>query len=601
MRNLLSSLVLVFVLNFFMFGVVSADYNDVSEDSIYYQAISDLDAHGVLQKHDDFRPSDLMTRAAFYKIIFNYVGYKPGNGEFHTRYLDVDAKAWFAPYVQKAHDLHVLQFNPDDSYFYPANPITRVEAMQAALSLFGIPHSKVVKAGDLSCSGLSITDPRAYLFVAAERYELFDDLSDGICGPAVRLSRGDAALLVYRLGNLRTDGVVTVGASDFEDNSISKKRIEEGGDSKIILNLGNDVQFADDAEKFFDNDKFRILLNVWGKIHNEYVFQDKIDDEKLMYGAITGMVDGLDDPYSEFQIPALAKRFDESLSGTFQGIGASVDMIDGKFTIVSPLKGSPAEKAGLLPNDVVLKVDGKDISKVSLEEAVDMIRGPQGSTVVLTVQRNDEIFEVNVVRDMITLEHIEGQLKDSGVAYLRISSFANDTAERFVEEMETVKKAKSTGLIIDLRNNPGGYLDSTISILEHFVPSGQLIAKTQSADGSWTEFVSKGLAEYGDMSVVVLVNEGSASASEILAGTLQDYGIARLVGTTTFGKGTVQQVLGYVDGSQLKMSIANWFTAKGRNINSIGLEPDVYVEMKSGVENDEDDIQLQRAISELKR
>lgn len=580
-----------------MFGSVGASFKDVPEGSRFFDAVSHLESKGVLSANENFNPDGLTTKAAYYKLMFEYLGYSPKPGIYQTRFTDVPPDSWFAPYIQRAFFLNVYEYNPDDRLAKPEAPLTRAEAIRVSLSLFGIPHDKVVSYGDLNCGGLNEGDPRVYLFVAAEQYGLFD-FSQG-CKPAHWLTRGETAELLLRINELQESGLVQ-GSFDVPRQGGLLETSEEDGDYRVTLNLGNDPEFAGNIEDLIDNERFKIFLNVWSRLHEDFVFQNDIDDEELVYSAIKGLVDGLEDPYSEFQIPEEAKEFASNINGNFQGIGASVDMIDGEFTIVSPLKGSPAEKAGLQPNDVVLKVNGTELEGLTLEEGIDLIRGPQGSTVVLTLRRNDSIIDVSVVRDVITLDHIEGQLKNSGVAYLRISSFAADTSQRFVEEMESIRDSNPSGLIIDLRNNPGGYLDATVEILKHFVPNGELIAYIENGDGTSEKFYSNGEGEYADLPIVVLINEGSASASEILAGTLQDYDIAELVGTQSFGKGTVQQVIGYQDGSQLKLSIANWFTAKGRNINHIGLEPDVFVNMSYGDFEDSDDVQLQRAIDMLR-
>ncbi len=592
----LKKVVLALVLSLAVSGVAFADFNDVPQDHPNYEAIQHLEMTGAIDKNDNFYPDRMIQKAEFYKMMFNSVGYDPVVSQHPTRFQDVPRDAWFAPFVERAFELHFLQFNPDDPYFYPIEGVTRIEALRVGLALYGVPAPQVVNKGDLKCTDLPFDRPFAYLFVGAERLDLFADLQDGFCSPAVRLTRADMAELIYRL-YLRSGDAAYEPTRDVAPAQRDESVGVRSGEEEISITFGDDKELADNVEELLNNEKFKIFLNVWSKVQDDYVFKDEVDDDELVYGAINGLVDRLEDPYSEFQEPKEAQQFTESLNGNFQGIGASVDIIEGEFTIVAPIKGSPAERAGLKPNDVVLKVDGEDIAGLALEQGIDLIKGPEGTTVVLTIDRDGQVFDVSIVRAVIDLPFIESELKDSGVAYIRIGTFAEDTDERFLEEMKKVEESEPTGLVIDLRSNPGGFLDATVEILNHFVPEGERIATIELASGNKEVYNSTGPGELSKYPIVILVDGGSASASEILAGTLQDQGIAKLVGTQTFGKGSVQQIVSYLDGSQLKISVANWFTSGGRNINKVGLEPDIEVEDNG---NPDEDIQLRRAIEVIK-
>lgn len=585
------------VLSVFSVGSVEAKFADVPEDHIYFEAISDLESRKVVQRRENFYPDRFITRAEFYKIIFNYVGFVAETGENQTVFADVAANDWFAGYVNKAYDLHLVKFQPANPNFHPGISVRRSDALRAIFSLFGVSNPKVVGKGTLQCTDVFADDPDRHLFVTAEKMGLFDSISDRRCVPSKVLTRGEMADLILRVNKfleVNGGGFMPVAVPELrtEDKKVS---VGENG-LEITLSVGGDDVFLDNTKDVLGNDRFNVFLSVWSEIHRQYVFQDKVDDNELIYGAVKGMVNTLKDPHSEFQNPAEAQAFDDSLNGTFQGIGTSVDMVDGSFTIVAPLKGSPAEKAGLKSGDVILEVDGKGVVGLSADEIIALIKGPEGSSVKLLIKRGESVFTKDVVRNVIELPSIESELKGADVAYLQITVFTEDTAERFMEEMKKLNLDEVGKLVIDLRHNPGGYLDATLEILNHFVPKGKKTARIELGDGRVEEYFSEGPAEFADLKIVILVNEGSASASEILAGSLQDHGLARIVGVKTFGKGTVQQVLEFSDGSQLKLSVANWFTPNGRNLNEIGLEPDVVVE-DGGTPGE--DLQLRKAIELL--
>jgi carboxyl-terminal processing protease len=314
-------------------------------------------------------------------------------------------------------------------------------------------------------------------------------------------------------------------------------------------------------------------------ILNRYV--EKVDRQKLVEGAIQGMLSVLKDPYSVYMDKDTAKQFTQTLESSFEGIGAEVGMVDGKIVIVSPFKNSPAEKAGLKPNDQILKVDGESVEGLDLNKATLKIRGKKGTKVNLEIARKSlkEPLTIAVTRDEIPLETVHGSIKKQDgkkIGYIELTSFSENTAEDFKKELSSLEKDQIKGLVIDVRGNPGGLLSSVEDILKEFVPKDKPIVQIEQRNGEKTRYFST-LSKKKDYPVVVLVNKGSASASEILAGSLQEAAGYELVGETTFGKGTVQQAVPMGDGSNIKLTLFKWLTPNGNWIHKKGIKPDVAI------------------------
>jgi carboxyl-terminal processing protease len=325
------------------------------------------------------------------------------------------------------------------------------------------------------------------------------------------------------------------------------------------------------------------VLAKFGKayqiINENYV--EEIDDQKLLEGAIQGMLETLNDPYSVYMDQRTAKQFMDSLDSHFQGIGAEVSMTNGKVTIVAPFRDSPAEKAGLRPNDQIIKIDGEDIEGLSLHEAVLKIRGEKGTVVNLTIERPGvpEPIELPVTRDDIPIETIRTKLIERNgkkIALIEITSFSEGTAKDFAVALADYEKEGISGLIIDVRGNPGGYLRSVQEIGHLLVPNGKPIVQIEKRNGERERYVSS-LKQEKDYPIITLINSGSASASEILAAALKEAGGHDVVGETTFGKGTVQQALQMGDGSEIKLTLYRWLTSAGNNINEVGVDPTIEI------------------------
>jgi carboxyl-terminal processing protease len=339
---------------------------------------------------------------------------------------------------------------------------------------------------------------------------------------------------------------------------------------------------------------FPTFWEAWDELHGNFI--NGLDDEKLFYGAVAGMVAAAGDPYTVFSPPAETKQFEETIQGSFSGVGIEIGVRQGVVTVIAPLEGSPAAQAGILEGDSIIAIDDKPVSaEMTIDEVVRLIRGEQGKPVVLKVVHVGaaEPVDITIVRDTIEVESVRLENTD-GIAHLRITNFNGDTAKQFATAARRAKDEKVRGLLLDLRNNPGGFLDSAVTISSQFLDKGQVVVSEKGKVNK--EYPAEGGPILKGVPVVILVNNGSASASEIVAGALHDHLQAPIVGTKTFGKGSVQEFLKLSDGSSLRVTVAKWFTPSGRSINEQGIEPTVVVEQDRATEEDE---QLNRAREEL--
>jgi carboxyl-terminal processing protease len=332
---------------------------------------------------------------------------------------------------------------------------------------------------------------------------------------------------------------------------------------------------------------------VWDLAQDQYVEQP-VDNQVLLEGAIAGLLDSLKDPYSTYFNQELAQEFNQEIAGSFFGIGAELGLTEeGIVSVISPIEDTPAAQAGLQAGDLIAKIDGVDTYGFSIPEAVSKIRGPKDTDVTLTLVRGAEgPFDVTITRGEITIKSVKLEWQGQ-VAIFRISMFNEDTATLFTAAAAEVVAQGATGVVIDMRNNPGGLLNAAVEVAGHFV--GRQVVVRESFEGGESELVSRGQAELAGIPTVVLVNGGSASAAEILAGALQDHGLARVVGTKTFGKGTVQDYQELPDGSAVKITVARWLTPKGRAINKEGIVPDVEIPFDPSSVSEKDS-QLDQAI-----
>lgn len=345
---------------------------------------------------------------------------------------------------------------------------------------------------------------------------------------------------------------------------------------------------------------FGVFWEAWKLVQQEY-YGEIPSPQTVAYGAIRGALQTLGDPYTSFIEPKIARILEEDASGQFEGIGALVRMNrDNKLEIVRVFEGSPAQKTGLRAGDLVIEVNGQSIVGYSIYEAIALIRGPAGTSVTLTIERpgQRDPIRVTVTRARITIPVVEARMLPEGIAYLRLFDFSAQATRQLRDQLRSLVAQNPRGLILDLRDNPGGFLDQAIQVADLFLDEGVAVYERMK-DGEERVFRSKSGDPGEKIPMVVLVNAGSASASEIVAGALQDRGRALLIGERTFGKGSVQLSHTLSDGSELRVTIARWFTPKNRAIHGEGLNPDVEVKVEPGAEAGEADLQLQRAVEIL--
>lgn len=353
-----------------------------------------------------------------------------------------------------------------------------------------------------------------------------------------------------------------------------------------LKNVSEDV--AKDLSDIKDVKKYDLLFQVRDTLLAKY--DGEIDDNALLEAAIKGMTQSLKDPYTVFMNADEYKSFVEQSEGHFVGIGAQLGIKDDKVTVVAPIEGSPAEEAGLKTGDVILKVDGTEITEPNVEKAISMIKGEQGKPVTLTVARaNSQDLDITITRDVVKIVSVKGEIIDGNVGYIQISSFDEDVAKNFKEKIVELKSQGMKGMILDLRGNPGGFLGEAVTVASQFIPKDQVVTYTIDKYGNKQESKSVG-GEAQGMPLVILIDGGSASASEVVTGALRDYGAGTIVGTTSFGKGVVQQLIEFKDGSGgLKLTTSKYYTPNGENIHKIGINPDIEVTIPEEILSNEYD------------
>lgn len=390
--------------------------------------------------------------------------------------------------------------------------------------------------------------------------------------------------------------VVLVAFVTFLITSIGMYQYFTNGDGIRNAMISTDTGSDDIADTL---DKYKVLID-------KYYLGEEVDDETLKEGAIKGYIEALGDPYTEYISKEDMEDYMDDTMGNFVGIGVYMvkDTETNQIMVLSPIKNSPAEKAGIRPGDYIVEVDGNACTGDDFSNISNKIKGEVGSTVKLKIQRDGETLDFEITRENIKVNPVEGEVLEGNIGYIEFSSFDEGTAEEFKNKFNELKSQGITSLIIDLRNNGGGIVDEALKIAGYTVDKGTTLLYEVDKDGNETEEISE-VDKIIDMPIVILVNENTASSSEILSGALKDLGKAKIVGTKTYGKGVIQQILTLADGSGLKITTEEYLTPNRTKINKVGIEPDETVELPDTVENilnveREEDTQLQKAIEILK-
>lgn len=349
---------------------------------------------------------------------------------------------------------------------------------------------------------------------------------------------------------------------------------------------------------------FSPFWKAWEVMNEKSPDASKVSDQDRVYGAISGLVGSLKDPYSVFFPPEEAKSFEEEITGNFDGIGMEVGMKDKILTVIAPLKDTPAYRADIRSGDEILKIDGTITSGMSIDQAIKLIRGPKGTTVALTIFREGDRQprEIKIVRDTINIPTLDTEMRPDGIFVVKLYSFSANSADLFRSAMQKFYNSGSNKLLLDLRGNPGGYLDAAVDMASWFLKSGKVVVTEDYGNNKSPDiFRSKGYDMFSNRNLkfVILIDGGSASASEILAGAMQDNGIAKLVGAQSFGKGSVQEVVNLTPDTILKITVAKWLTPNGTSISEKGLTPDYPVEITQKDIDSKIDPQMNKAVDLL--
>lgn len=342
---------------------------------------------------------------------------------------------------------------------------------------------------------------------------------------------------------------------------------------------------------------FSNFWTAWNTLQAKYVDKSKLDTQAMVYGAIDGMVKAIGDPYTVFFQPKASQDFAEQINGSFGGVGIEIGLRNNVLTVITPIKGSPAARAGILAGDKIIKIGDKSTEGMSVEEAVGLIRGAKGTVVKLTYARDkvDKPIEVAIKRDIIKIPAVDWKIVNGDTAYVNMYVFNKNVDSEFKNAADQITRSNAKKIILDLRNNPGGLLDSAVNIASYFMDPEKVVTVERFGDGTEDQYRTAPNGKLKNYPLIVLINKGSASASEILAGALKDNRGVTILGETSYGKGSVQEVDDFPDKSSLKITIAKWYTPNGISINEHGIKPDIEVKITEDDVKNNKDPQLEKA------
>lgn len=530
-------------------NVAFANFTDVDENHPNYNGISYLETIGAVSSGGKFRPDDFLNKAELFKILFASFG-ENGEGIIPSdSFSDVPKNAWFAPFIELGikNDLIVIKTDT----FHPEGRISRANALKYILKAYGIPTPIIPKS---------------------EREQIFNDVSTGnpnysVIGKAVQM------------------GIIS---SDLSGNFAPNSGIKRGEFADLVLAMDEWNKYVDalspsDASGIIKQD---ILNDIWNRIVNNYYLPEgaEVDEELLFQSTVKGMINSLGDPYTIYVPPSGANNLISNLTGNFEGIGVYLlqDEASGKIFVTDFVPDSNAKEVGMKIGDVIDEVDGINVVNMSMEEVSNRIKGPAGTKVDIQVRREGNPVNFKIERRKLSIVSITSKIIENDLWYIDINSFTPDNFIEINDHFKTLENLipEPRAIVIDLRGNGGGFMNSALSIAGHFIPNSRDLIQIDYGTSKATT-ANTGKGEYSKIPLYVLIDEYSASASEILASALSEQIGAKLVGKQSFGKGTAQQISQYWDGSILKMTIAQWLTSKGKTIQGIGLTPDIKVTQKS--------------------
>ncbi len=533
-----------------------AFYSDVPETNKYYNSIKTLYELGRLPVEIDnkYQPDDLLTKGELYKLIITE-GMGTPSENIDLPYTDISNDSPYAPYIQTILDNKLIKTPSGKSVFGINTKVTKLAALTAMFNSLGIGTNYFFVKEDFPFTDISLDSAIAPLANKAAKLNIIESASPTKFLKNKKITKGEAVDYLYKIKQ-NIDSAVTITITNKNSKTSS-----------------NDLT---------NNKNFSTLVDVWSTLKTKFLYKDKLDDDKLIQAAIKGMVSEAKDKYTVFDTPSSTSTTLTKLSNKYEGIGIVIELIEKKVTVITPFHDSPAEKAGIQGQDIISKVDDQITEGLSLEEVSAKIKGPSKSSVKLTIMRAEKEMEFTITRGSITIERVstENLKTTSGknIGYILLTDFGDGSDEEFSTAAKELIKNKPDGIILDLRNNPGGYVDTAINIISLFTDQIKTAVKMEFVDKKTEETKTNGNGLLKGYKLVVLINEGSASAAEIVAGALKDFGIATLVGKKTFGKGVAQELRTYKDGSLLKYTISNWLTPNGASLNGEGISPDIIIE-----------------------
>jgi carboxyl-terminal processing protease len=549
----------LFLAAILIFPLSVAAFDDVDRSDRNYSEIQYIQETGIFG-NENFYPERKITRGEFVKYLLIASGISAD--ELEGRSIDD-----FSGELRK----YGINSKVDSS-----GSINLAGALSMAMKWYGVPAPKLfdVEKFKAKTSNLSPSAFYAPVMARAADLELINDNANPFSG----LTRRDFAVM---LANLELfDSKVQTTTADYPD---------------VVMIDGNLL-----SNTFLTQEQYQIFEDVWNRILTEYVDKGEVSEEEMFYGALNGLVETLDDPYSVFQEPVAKEAFNDSLNNEVEGIGASVSFDeDGRLIIISPIVGSPAEEAGLLPNDIIKEINGKGTENSTLIELVSRIKGKAGTEVDLTVLRGNRTLEFTITRADVKVPGLTYEITSKNVAIIKITNFGIGIEDAFEDFMEQVDESKLNGIIIDVRNNPGGYLQAVSDLADYFLDKDEVIVRTIDSDGEEDLIKASSGAPLAGLKTIILANKGSASSSEILAAALKDNGKAKVIGETTFGKGSVQVLINYSDNSALKLTVARWLSPNGTKIDKNGVKPDVMIETSDADRQNRRDPVMSRALQEF--
>jgi carboxyl-terminal processing protease len=541
------------ILSFFALSQsIFAFYSDVPPSYVYHDEIKTLYDAKLLPEEPSnmFYPDQALKIPDLYKFILSFSKI-PLSTRINLPYLDTNNEAPYAKYIQTAIDLKILRPGLN-SYLGVSMSVAKRTALEIMFKTLGIGVDQLFDRDYFPFKDLSRNSELAP--VAQKAYEIgIVETPENMFKMAKTITRGEAIYYLYMINEYNPESAIRITIDD---------------------SSGSTEEIAQDPE-------FEALAGVYSALKNRYLYKEDLAQGNLLYDAIGGLLSKVKDQYTVFQEPSSSSIIDQ-LSNEYDGIGMSLDLINENITVVSPFKDSPAEKAGLKTNDIIIKVDDKSVIGQSAESVSAKLRGEKGTTVKITVLRNGQELSFNVTRDTIKYKSVDYSVKTynkKNIAYINVVNFGDNTYQEFLDAAKLIVADKSIkGIILDLRNNPGGYIDVAVDMVGLFTSEVKTAVKLKFYDGEISEYKTTGDGLLSGYKTVLLINEGSASASEIVAGAMKDYKLATLIGKKSFGKGSVQEVKTYDDGSLFKYTISYWLTPNGNSINKLGITPDKVVE-----------------------